>query len=225
MAGFRFIREQAERLILGRLAAAGEPADSVLRRQTAGRWPARLNLAGAGWVGKQRFWSRFGWAGKVGNPGFPCVCGADTGWPNTCRDNLTVPLGQSYGGRGQFGCASLATISGRRTSLRRPRYKLKGPDTARRPAFGPCVDGSPLARGFLSLAVRWLVRPCVRPMMRPCHAPLAIMPFARLRSRSLARTRGARPKWVFLIRRYQPALCISSCPPFPTSSTPTAPDL
>jgi hypothetical protein len=50
------------------------------------------------------------------------------------------------------------------------------------------------------------------------HVPLAIMPFARFRSRSEARTRSARPHWVFLIRRYQPALCISSCLPFPTSS-------
>src|SRR3546814_5381020 len=31
-----------------------------------------------------------------------------------------------------------------------------------------------------------------------------------------------RPKWVFLIRRFQPALCINSCPPFPTSATPRA---
>lgn len=50
------------------------------------------------------------------------------------------------------------------------------------------------------------------------------MPFARFRSRSLARARSARPKWVFLLRRYQPALCISSCPPFPTSSALAAPD-
>lgn len=35
-----------------------------------------------------------------------------------------------------------------------------------------------------------------------------------------------RPKWIFLIRRFQPALCISSCLPFPTSATPCpAPDL
>ena len=31
-----------------------------------------------------------------------------------------------------------------------------------------------------------------------------------------------RPKWVFLIRRFQPASCISFYPPFPTSSTPLA---
>jgi hypothetical protein len=35
----------------------------------------------------------------------------------------------------------------------------------------------------------WLVRPCIRPVGAAFHAPLAIMPFARLRSRSKARTR------------------------------------
>ena len=49
--------------------------------------------------------------------------------------------------------------------------------------LGRKADGSPLASGVLSFAVRWLVRPCVRPLMRPSHAPLAIMPFARVRSR------------------------------------------
>ena len=36
---------------------------------------------------------------------------------------------------------------------------------------------------FWSSAFCWLVRPCVRPSMRPFHAPLAKMPFARIRSR------------------------------------------
>src|SRR3954469_5470677 len=36
---------------------------------------------------------------------------------------------------------------------------------------------------FWSSAFRWLVGPVVRPLMRPSHAPLAIMPFARVRSR------------------------------------------
>jgi len=76
-----------------------------------------------------------------------------------------------------------------------------------------------VGKGFLSICSRWLVRPCIRPVGAAFHAPLAIMPFARLRSRSGARTRSARPQWVFLIRRYQPALCISSSSPFPTSST------
>ena len=87
-----------------------------------------------------------------------------------------------------------------------------------RTAMGPCMDGSPLARGNLSVRSCWLVRPCIRPVDAAFHAPRAIMPFARLRSRSKARIRDARPQWVFLIRRFQPALCISSCPPFPTSS-------
>lgn len=49
-------------------------------------------------------------------------------------------------------------------------------------------------------------------------APLAIMPFARFGSRSQTRTRGA---WVFVgfpDPAVQPACCISSYPPFPTSS-------
>ena len=66
-------------------------------------------------------------------------------------------------------------------------------------------------------AQRWLVRSCVRPVMRPFHMPLAIMPFARLRSRSKARTRSASAWWVFLSRRFRPALCIHFSPPFPTS--------
>lgn len=75
-----------------------------------------------------------------------------------------------------------------------------------------------VGKGFLSICICWLVRPCIRPIGAAFHMPLAIMPFARIRSRSLARTRSARPQWVLLLRRYQPALCISSCPPFPTSS-------
>ena len=51
------------------------------------------------------------------------------------------------------------------------------------------MDGSPLARGSLSLCSCWLVRPCIRPVGAAFHVPLAIMPFARLRSRSKARTR------------------------------------
>ncbi len=50
------------------------------------------------------------------------------------------------------------------------------------------------------------------------HVPLAITPFARFRSRSKARTYSARPQWVFLIRRFQLALCISSCAPLSNSS-------
>ena len=69
-------------------------------------------------------------------------------------------------------------------------------------AFGPCMDGSPLARAYLSFCRCWLVRPCIGPVGAAFHVPLAIMPFARLRSRSKARTRSAWPKWVFLIRRY-----------------------
>jgi hypothetical protein len=49
-------------------------------------------------------------------------------------------------------------------------------------------------------------------------APLAMMPFARFGSRSQTRTRGA---WVFVgfpDPAVQPACCISSYPPFPTSS-------
>src|SRR5262245_33002090 len=91
--------------------------------------------------------------------------------------------------------------------------------------MGPCMDGSPLARGSLSVCSCWLVRPCIRPIGAAFHMPLAIMPFARLRSRSKARTRSARPQWVLLIRRYQPALCINSCLPFPTSSATRAPCL
>ncbi len=50
--------------------------------------------------------------------------------------------------------------------------------------------------------------------------PLALMPVARLRSLPLARTRSAWVDRVFLFRRFQPALCISSICPFPTSSAP-----
>src|SRR5688500_17389574 len=50
--------------------------------------------------------------------------------------------------------------------------------------LGPCMDGSPFARGSLSACSCWLVRPCIRPVDAACHVPLAIMPFARLRSRS-----------------------------------------
>lgn len=75
-----------------------------------------------------------------------------------------------------------------------------------------------VGKGFVSFCSCWLVRPCIRPVGAAFHVPLAITPFARFRSRSKARTYSARPQWVFLIRRFQLALCISSCAPFPTSS-------
>jgi hypothetical protein len=83
--------------------------------------------------------------------------------------------------------------------------------------FGAVYGRLSVGKGFVSFCSCWLVRPCIRPVGAAFHVPLAIMPFARFRSRSKARTYSARPQWVFLIRRYQPALCISSCPPFPTS--------
>ena len=54
----------------------------------------------------------------------------------------------------------------------------------------------------------------------PCA--LAKMPFARISSDHKRALDVQRPKWVLLIRRFQPALCISSCLPFPISSTPLA---
>lgn len=57
------------------------------------------------------------------------------------------------------------------------------------------VCGRPsVGKRFLDDAVCWLVQPCVRPVMRPCHAPLAMMPFARIGSRPISRTRGAPAK-------------------------------
>jgi hypothetical protein len=75
--------------------------------------------------------------------------------------------------------------------------------------------GKGLSEPFCS---RWLVRPCIRPVGAAFHAPLAIMPFAQFRSRSKGRTRGARPQWVFPDPAVSVGFCISSCPPFPTSS-------
>lgn len=75
-----------------------------------------------------------------------------------------------------------------------------------------CVDGSPLARVILDCA-GWWWRPCVRPYLRGVAWPLALMPFARFRSLSIARTRSAGVGRVLLLRRFQPACCISSvCP-------------
>src|SRR3954447_15134657 len=75
-----------------------------------------------------------------------------------------------------------------------PDQRGRGVGTRPNDPNWPCVDGSPLARVFGNAAVRWLVRPCVRPSLRLSHAPLAMMPFARIRSRPKARTRGAPAK-------------------------------
>ena len=63
-------------------------------------------------------------------------------------------------------------------------------------------------------ALRWLV---VAPMCPACMRgfawPLALMPFARFRSLPIARTRSAGVGRVLLLRRFQPACCVSSvCP-------------
>lgn len=41
-----------------------------------------------------------------------------------------------------------------------------------------------VGKGFFERCRCWLVRPCIRPVGAAYHVPLAIMPFARLRSRS-----------------------------------------
>ena len=53
--------------------------------------------------------------------------------------------------------------------------------------------------------------------VRPFHLPLAIMPFARLRSRSKARTRGARPIVGFPEPAVPAGFVHSLLPPLPTS--------
>ena len=70
----------------------------------------------------------------------------------------------------------------------------------------PCMDGSPLARVDLSPCSCWLVRPCIRPVGAALHTPLAIMPFARPRSRSEARTRRCTAGARALDRRAQAVL-------------------
>jgi uncharacterized protein len=79
-------------------------------------------------------------------------------------------------------------FAARRSSLSAFRIEARRPE---RPSWAQSGMGD-LGRvwtalrwqvAFWSSAFRWLVRPCVRPLMRPSHAPLAIMPFARVRSR------------------------------------------
>ncbi len=72
-----------------------------------------------------------------------------------------------------------------------------------------------LQRGALSCHSSLLVQ-LIEEMARP--RLVFNLDHAEATSLSEARTRSARPHWVFLIRRYQPAWCISSCLPFPTSS-------
>ena len=81
----------------------------------------------------------------------------------------------------------------------------------------PCVDGSPLARGFWAALQRWLVRPCVRPICAAHsvadHNAIRVSgPDQKLALKVLGRN------VVFLIRRFQPACCINSRLPFPSSS-------
>ena len=78
----------------------------------------------------------------------------------------------------------------------------------RRPLCGRLSVGKGIS------ALRWLV---VAPMCPACLRgfawPLALMPFARFRSLPIARTRSAGVGRVVLLRRFQPAFCVSSvCP-------------
>lgn len=63
-------------------------------------------------------------------------------------------------------------------------------------------------------ALRWLVvAPMCPAYLRGFLWPLALMPFARFRSLPIARTRSAGVGRVVLLRRFQPAFCVSSvCP-------------
>ena len=83
-------------------------------------------------------------------------------------------------------------------------------------ANAPCVDGSPLGGFDWCVCIAgWsghVSDLCMRHIL-----PLALMPFARSGSRSIARTRSAGAFWVFPFRRFQPAFCINSCLSFPTS--------
>ena len=74
------------------------------------------------------------------------------------------------------------------------RVGLNGPIIQRVCVLGIVCGRPDVGKDFLEAsAQRWSVRSCVLPVMRPFHAPLAIMPFARLRSQSIPRTRSARP--------------------------------
>ena len=139
--------------------------------------------------------------------------------PRASRQSGVCSLAVPFGGHNPPPWASSPGAAGAPFLTERPVWSAASSNANGEDGREAGVDGSPLARVYLSICSCWLVRPCIRPVGAAFHAPLAIMPFARLRSRSKARTRSARPNWVLLIRRYQPALCISSCPPFPTSSS------
>ena len=83
-------------------------------------------------------------------------------------------------------------------------------------ANDPCVDGSPLGWfDWCFCTAGWSGH--VSDLFMRHILPLALMPFARSGSRSIARTRSAGSFWVFPFRRFQPAFCINSCRSFPTS--------
>ena len=84
--------------------------------------------------------------------------------------------------------------------------------------IGPCVDGPPLARDFRSSAFHWSRRPCVRPLIAAVSCAAGHDAFRANRVPTYSsRSKRHGPKWVFSIRRFQPAWCINSSLPFPTS--------
>jgi len=73
---------------------------------------------------------------------------------------------------------------------------------------------------FWGNTFRWLERPCVRPVVAAFQCAAGHDAFRANRVPTYS-TRSKRhgPKWVFPVRRFQPAWCINSSLPFPTSST------
>ncbi len=72
--------------------------------------------------------------------------------------------------------------------------RIKLQDKSRPTANDPCVDGPPLARDKTELRIAgWCGH--VSDLFMRLYLPLAMMPFARTGSRSVARTRSA---WVVL---------------------------
>ena len=93
--------------------------------------------------------------------------------------------------------AAKARVSGDKIVIRRPVVMASGtkPTSGSLDVrFGPCVDGSWLARVFFT-SQAWSVRPCVRPVIA-AHGPLAIMPSADQVPVKSAHSTMHWPRWV-----------------------------
>lgn len=120
---------------------------------------------------------------------------------NCCGGAITIAHDANLMDCGQSATASVAEWRKMLAIWKKPPFR-----------FRPLCGRLSVGKGISALRLL-VVAPMCPAFQRGFAWPRALMPFARVRSLPIARTRSAGVGRVFLLRRFQPACCVSSvCP-------------